>query len=258
MSYFKNLVQELELILVITKAQIKSRYRKTLAGFLWVTMNPVLTFSVQALIFHHILRIQIDRYYIYLLSGVLPWIFITSSIGMTVPIFVTQRSTLTAFQIKPWVLVLSTVLDNFINYLISYLILGLFIEPSAFLGFISLTLFTLNSFILLCFTFFICLGLATLHVLFRDTQFVTQFVINLAYFVTPIFYPASLVPENFRFIIDLNLFYYFIKPFQNLLWNFDFSVYLSYLLQAFAALGVCIFLTFILWRKNRNALYLKH
>lgn len=257
MLSIKELAKELTLIMVITKAQIKSRYRKTFAGFLWVIMNPILTFAVQALIFRYVLKLQVDRYYIFLLAGVIPWIFITSSISMTVSTFVTQRSTFTAFQIKPWILVLSTVLDNFINYVMSYLILALFIEPSAFFGLIPIFMFIVTSFILLLFTFFVSFGLAILHVLFRDTQFIVQFLINLAYFITPIFYPLSFIAPDYQFIIKMNVFYYFIRPFQNLFWEYDLSLFGISFLQAVLVLTVFMFLTLILWRKNRNALYLK-
>lgn len=257
MLSFKDFLKELELILVITKAQIKSRYRKTFAGFLWVIMNPILTFTVQALIFRHVLRLEVDRYYVFLLAGVIPWIFITSSVLMTVSTFVTQRSTFTAFQIKPWILILSTVLDNFINYVISYLILGLLIEPGTFFTVVPILMFVLSSFILVLFTFFISFGLAILHVMFRDTQFILQFLINLAYFITPIFYPLSFIAPEYQFIIKLNVFYYFIRPFQNLFWEFDLALFGISLLEALLVLTAGIVLTLIMWRKNKNALYLK-
>ena len=76
------------IISTLTFSEMKGRYRNTWAGFIWVIINPILMFSVQALVFKHILRLNMERYYLFLLGGLLPWIFISSTLNMTCNAFI--------------------------------------------------------------------------------------------------------------------------------------------------------------------------
>lgn len=253
----RNWKKQGELIAAITFAQMKSRYRKTFAGFVWVVLNPVLTFVVQAIIFKHILKIEIENYFVFLMSGLVPWIFIMSSLTMTVNTFITNRSTLMAFKIDPWVFLISQILDNFINFIASYLVMICFIDFSLFFNPWLIPLFILTTLLLVIFVFFLSLFLATLNVYFRDTQYILQFVTTLALFITPIFYPPTLLPLNYQRLIELNPFYVIIKPFQNLIWKYDFTAYWqSFAIAASMTFGVCI-LACLYWRNNRNGLFFR-
>ena len=66
-------------IKVLTVANMKARYRKTMIGFFWVVLGPILMYSVQAFVFQKFLKLELHNYYLFLLGGLLPWIFITSS-----------------------------------------------------------------------------------------------------------------------------------------------------------------------------------
>lgn len=251
----KTLKQKLELIYNITCAQLKSRYRKTFVGFLWVLLNPILTFGIQALIFKHILKVNTDNYYLFLLSGIIPWIFMTSSLTMTVGIFVSSRPTLVAFKIDPWIFLISQILDNFINFTASFIILIFIVDKSVFLNPWVIPLLAISTLLLTLFIFFLSLLLATLNVFLRDTQFILAFALNLAYFVTPIFYQKSLLPLKVQRFVEFNPLYIFIKPFQNLLWKLDTELYWNSMLVAFLTFAVLSIICIIFWRKKRDALY---
>ncbi|MEX1099615.1 MAG: hypothetical protein WEB87_04275, partial [Bacteriovoracaceae bacterium] len=81
-------------IYTLTVADMKGRYRNTVAGFFWVMFNPIIMFIVHSLVFKNILQIQVDRYFVFLLAGLLPWIFISTSISTTANTFVTMREVL--------------------------------------------------------------------------------------------------------------------------------------------------------------------
>ena len=239
----------------MTKCALKSRYRKTIAGFLWVIINPVLTFSVQALIFKNILKVSVDSYYLFLLSGIIPWIFITSTLNMTASTFVSNRSVLVAFKLDPWIFILSQTLDNLITLIASFLILLLLNgELSAFAG-LKIPLFFASVLLLSLATFFSCFFVATLHVFLRDTQFVLQFILNLAYFITPVFYPRELVPDNYQWLITFNPLFILIKPFQNIFWKYDTSIYFYDSLKAAGLIIFIIVLALWYWRSKKNDIY---
>ncbi len=95
----------------LTFASIKSRYRKTWAGFLWVILNPLLQFGVQSLVFKRFLKLDIPNYFLFLLGGLLPWIFFTSTVQMGTPIVVNQASLMKSFKINQWVILGALIYD---------------------------------------------------------------------------------------------------------------------------------------------------
>ncbi len=253
-----SLKQSIELIKILTISQIKSRYRKTTLGFLWVILSPILTFVVQALIFKNILKINIENYYLFLLSGIVPWIFFTSSIMMTVSYFVSHRSLLMAFKVPTWALPLTVIFDNFINYIISFLFLLIIVDHSSILNnWYQIPLLFLTSFIILLSTIMFCILFATLNTFLRDIQFIMSFAINLLYFITPIFYPINLIPEKYHFLINWNPIYLSIKPFQSLLLENNIEHFFNDLkISLFVMITISI-ITSIIWKKYKYELYFK-
>ncbi len=225
-------------ILKLTYYHMRSRYRKTLAGFLWVVANPIINFSVQALVFKAILKINVDDYPAFLLSGLMPWFFISQSVTNLASCLVTSRELLLGFKFNPLNIVASQVLDNFFNYLIAtvLIMIGLLALGLISLSPIQLFLFIANSFVLLPFVLLVTAIVSFLHVFYRDIQFVASFVMNLAFFLTPIFYTIDYVDPAYQWIFNLNIFYPMISLFQASIHTLDFTLWAKKLL-------VCLSLT---------------
>lgn len=257
MQFLRPFKQDLDLVISMTKATMKSRYRKTIAGFLWVILNPILTFAVQALIFKHILKVNVDNYYLFLLSGIIPWIFLTTTMNMTVSLFVVNRPVLMAFKLDPRIFVLAQTIDNFITFIISFLALLVMNGQWDILWGFKIPMF-IAALLLLCLAvFFISCFFAILHVFMRDTQFILQFVLNLFYFITPIFYPKELIPEKFQWVITYNPLYILIKPFQSIFWKYDPSLFLTDYFKAVGLVAIIMTVTLVYWRRKKDVLYFR-
>jgi lipopolysaccharide transport system permease protein len=246
-----------QISLVLTKAQMKSRYRKTIAGFLWVVLNPILLFVVHALIFKAILKVSIPNYFMFLLGGLLPWVFITSNMQMTTNTFITQREIIRSFSISPIASLISHIVDNFINFLAAFFILFTFLaiwNPESLVG-ISFYLLPLATFFLLIFCLSLSTILATIQVYFRDVQFITQFANNILYLLTPIFYPPELIPKQFVFLASINPYYVMIKPFQIILNNYTQENVGAVLLNSFLLSTSFAILSYLVWQKGKKRLY---
>lgn len=239
----------------LTLASLKTRYRNTWSGYLWVLLNPLFLYSAQSFAFHFILKINIENYPLFLALGLLPWIFIVSSIEMSTTILMNNARLLKSFPIEPLTLLFSQILDNFINYASAFVVLLIPIAlwtnwPLYKLVFlipplISLFIFV-SSFCFLC---------AQLHVFFRDTKFVLNFILQVAFFITPIFYPEDLIPENVRWLVRINIFYYIIKPFQILNFEWTAQEYTISLIYSYLLSFVILALSLLFWRKKKNELY---
>ena len=106
---------------VLTVANLKTRYRNTSLGFLWVLLNPILIYGAQSYAFGRILKIDVSHYNLFLVTGLIPWIFITQSIEMTTSSILVSAPILKNMPIHPFVILISTVLDNLINFLSLFL-----------------------------------------------------------------------------------------------------------------------------------------
>src|SRR6185437_11424777 len=82
-------------------ANLKARYRKTIAGFIWVILNPLILYGTESFVFHGILRMDVSQYNVFLLSGLLPWTFITSCFQSCVNSYVSSGRLLKSFPVNP-------------------------------------------------------------------------------------------------------------------------------------------------------------
>jgi lipopolysaccharide transport system permease protein len=240
--------------IALTAANMKSRYRDTLMGLLWVILNPLIMYGAQSLVFSKVLHVAIPHYALFLLLGLLPWLFINQSVQMTAALLVHSAAFLKAYNVHPLVLVAASVLDNFVNFFLSFLLI---LVPAAILSDIPSYRFLLligPAIFLGIFAMAACWLISILHVFYRDTAFVMNFILNVSFFLTPIFYSANMVDQKYHWLIQLNLIYLAIRPFQSLVYSSDVSFGISTLV-AFGLAGGMAGLVALVWRWRKNELY---
>lgn len=246
--------EDLRLLYVLTHANLKSRYRNTFYGFLWVILNPILIFAVQAYAFRIIFKIQYVNYTTFLLSGLLPWLFIVQSVEMCTNLFVNYSNFIRNLPVRPLILLLTQVLDNLLNFLFSFFILVIlffFKQPEKFKMILAMPL---PIFSLAALVGSICLIFASVNVMLRDLKFVTSFAFSLLFYLTPIFYPPQFIPQEFKLLVDINPFYYVIKPFQVLTMQGMGSEFLNCLgTSYFVSIAVSL-IAWMTWRKMKGYL----
>jgi ABC-type polysaccharide/polyol phosphate export permease len=174
---------------------------------------------------------------------------------MTASSFVQNRSVLMAFKLDPWIFILSQTLDNLMTLIASFGVLLLMAGDLNVFSGMRIPLLVLSLLLVTLATYFLSFLVATLHVFMRDTQFIVQFLVNVIYFATPIFYPIDLIPEKYQWVIAYNPFFILIKPFQSIFWKHDLSLFgkdtLSSLVLIFLITALCLFY----WRRKKNDIY---
>lgn len=242
----------------LTAASIKSRYRETFAGFLWVAFNPLLTYVVHAVVFSTFLKIQIQHFFLFLLSGLMPWMFISQTAMMTTPAFEENSQLLKSFKFNPIGLILSKILDNFINFVTVFLALFIFIIffYKTSISLTGLMLLPLSLLPLLSGVLGLSFLLAIFQVFYKDTRHIVQFLTSIMFFLTPIFYPVTFIPEPYRWVAFYNPIYILIEPFRICLYNFSFTLFLASFGKALL-LSLCLIGGALLkWRAKKNEFYL--
>ena len=236
-------------------ANMKSRYRKTFAGFIWVVINPIMLYGVQSLVFKRFLNLEVSNFFTHLLSGLLPWIFIVQSSEMSAALLISYGNLLRGLKVHPIVLLLALIFDNFINILFAFILL---LIPVCFfeqINWVGLMLLPFGLLILIIGVTGLSWFLSVLNIFYRDTRFVVNFVMSIMFFLTPIFYPPSYIPEEYRWLVTINPFYGLIKPIRSSLYQYDpASIPYNFGYGLLWALGFLL-LGYLYWRRKKKLFY---
>lgn len=199
------------LITQLVSRDFKSKYKRSVLGVLWSFLNPLLTMFVQYLVFSNLFRFDIPYYPVYLLCGIVIFNYFTEACGMTLSSIVGNASLITKVYVPKYIYPLSRVLSSFNNLLISMIPLFLVAFAS---GLYPSKALLLLPFVLCCLALF-CLGfgmlLSVLMVFFRDTHFLWGIFSMIWMYLTPIFYPESILPPSVSSLLKINPMYYYIK-----------------------------------------------
>ncbi|MBU1627100.1 ABC transporter permease [bacterium] len=207
----KELIKARELLLNLALKELKVRYKSAVLGFLWAILHPLLLMGIFALIFGVFMKLKIPKYPAYLLTGLIPWFFFSSSLSIATNSIVDNYNLVKKVYFPRKVLPLSIIISNFINFLLSLLVLFIFLY--LFFG-ISMTnrLFYLPLIVLLQLVFIsgFCFITASLNVYYRDVKYIMEILLTLWFYATPIFYTLDMVP---RWLIPL----FYLNPMSSLI-----------------------------------------
>lgn len=241
----------------LTAANMRSRYRNTVAGFLWVVLNPIIMYSVQSFVFRKFLNIQVPNYSLFLLCGLLPWIFVVMSIDMITPVLDSSRELLKSFNISPFVLATAQILDNFSNFLFAFFIVLIPTWGFSDLSFQGAFFLPIALVFLVFGVVGMCFLLSVMQIFFKDVRFVMSFLVNILFFLTPIFYPIEYVPMKYRFLVDFNPIFAMIEPFRFCIYDYNFDILFFKLLKSGVVALAFVLLAVMFWKRKRNGFYIK-
>lgn len=192
------------LIWSLVVRDLKARYRGSFLGFLWTFLNPLILMGIYTLVFSYYFRFEMKNYSAFLFSGLIPWMWFSSSIIQGVNSVVAGGSLITKVMFPPQVLPAVSVLSNLMNFIFTLPLLFVFLV--VFKVKLGLPLFLLPVIIIvqLIFTHSIVLVISSLNVHFRDLQHIVVNIMTFLFFVTPILYPVTQIPERFRSFALLN------------------------------------------------------
>ncbi|HCW53385.1 MAG TPA: ABC transporter [Clostridium sp.] len=199
------------LISKLVERDFKTKYKRSVLGILWSFLNPILTMSIQYIVFSTLFKSDIPNFPVYLLSGIVVFNFFTESCGIGLMSIVGNASLITKVYVPKYIYPVSRVLSSTINLVLSLipLFMVMLITKTPINSSIILIIFALLCVII--FSIGMTFILSALMVFFRDTQFLWNVVILLWTYATPLFYPETILPQKFSIILKVNPMYYFIK-----------------------------------------------
>jgi len=195
-----------ELLWVLTARDVKVRYKQTVLGAAWALLRPVLTMVIFSVVFGQLARLPSDGYPypIFVYAALLPWTFFATAVGNAGQSLVGSSQLVSKVYFPRLIIPLSSIGAGLIDLAIATMVL---VAMMAWYG-VGFTPNLLAAPLLLVGVVFIALGFGTLlsalTVAYRDFTHLTPFMIQIWMFVTPVIYPASLVPERWQWLLYLN------------------------------------------------------
>lgn len=189
----------------------KTKYKRSILGIFWSFLNPLLTMSVQYVVFSTLFKSDIPNFALYLLIGIVCFNFFNEASTMALTSIVGNAALITKVYVPKYIYPVSRVLSSTVNLLLSLIPLfavmlftGAQVRPALLLlpfGLLCLLLFSLG----------MGMFLATTMVFFRDTQFLWGVVSMLWMYLTPIIYPESIIPESIMPLYKCNPLYHIVR-----------------------------------------------
>lgn len=257
-AWFGEMWAYRDLIRNLVVRDLKVRYKNSVLGVLWSLLNPLMMMLVFTVVFTIMTRASSNVPYfpVFVLCALLPWnFFSTSVIGATSSIL-SNANLVNKVYFPREILPLATVLAELVNYCLALVVLfgmilafGIALTPWALLLPVVIL-------IQIAFTLGIGFMLATLNVFYRDTQQIMGVVMLAWFFMTPIFYPVSILPNNYQLwgiTIDVWRWAHILNPMTSLiatyrviLYNgappaYDFLLRTAVTALVFLLLGIFIF-----------------
>jgi lipopolysaccharide transport system permease protein len=193
------------LIDALVRRHIATRYRGSVLGFLWSFLNPLCLMAVYTLVFSHYMRVAGGpNYHLMVFAGLLPWIWSTSALHEGTSSLVSSGHLITKSMFPAHVLPFVSVAASMIHFVLALPILIVFMYGAG----VSVTstwllvplIIAVHAVLLLG----AVLGLSALNVFYRDVGHLLGNVLTFVFFLCPVVYPRTNIPERARFWIELN------------------------------------------------------
>jgi len=243
------------LVAQLYRYRLKERYHGSGLGLLWTLVNPLLMMAGLALIFPLLIRVSMADYILYLFAGITTWGLISGAVagggesvlsnaGLIRRIYVPR-------QVFPFVTVLIEITNLAVALIALHLIGVLFgLHISTKLSYLVAAIFVTGFFVIgVAYIFSI------LVVYFRDLKHIMGVGLQAIFYVTPIIYPVTMLPENAQAIMEWNPFFQFVRLFQLAIYSPAAADWSFFAIPGLIAAAVLLAGMLMQWRFGRVLIY---
>ncbi|PZE73435.1 ABC transporter permease [Curtobacterium sp. MCBD17_019] len=204
MTYLSDLLSSRELLANLTAREVKGKYRRTVFGQLWSLINPLATMLIYTIVYSFIFKARVevgdpsglDVYPLWLMCGLLPWIFTRNVINSGMTSIVSNGSLIKKVYFPRMTLPLSAVGSFGFTWLVEMAVILVVLALFGSKWYAFLPLIALNMVLLAMFACGLGLMLSIVNVHFRDMQHLVGIALQMWMYLSPIVYPLSLVQDS--------------------------------------------------------------
>ncbi|MCX7736187.1 MAG: ABC transporter permease [Candidatus Kapabacteria bacterium] len=219
-GFIKDFFKNKHLIFELTKSDLKTNYIGSFFGLSWIVLQPlVLTFIfwVVFVVGYKATPIEGVSFVPWLLCGLLPWNFFSSVVSLNTNIITQNAHLLKKFKFNVSLMQIVKILSGLIVHLFSLIILIIFFQVKSSPVHITIywiqVLYYLIALTVLLWTIGLILGI--LQVFFKDVTHILSLILQMGFFLTPIFWNPHIIPENYLFLFKINPLFYIINGYRD-------------------------------------------
>jgi ABC-type polysaccharide/polyol phosphate export permease len=208
-----------ELLDSVVARNLKVKYQRSLLGFVWTLVNPLLTVTILVVVFSHVVRIPLPDYWAFLLSGYFVWNFMLQTLNTGTYIFAEHSRVTRSVAFPSEILVFGAAGSRLLEFIaeISFIVIALAVfhhhtVPASF------ALLPLLIVMQLLIAIGLALPIATLSVFYYDVYHALPIALTTLFYLSPVFYPATMVPSVAQTV-------YFLNPIAGLLTLYHHVLY---------------------------------
>jgi lipopolysaccharide transport system permease protein len=203
---FKELLAYQDLFYFLVWRDIKVLYAQTVLGFSWAILNPLVQIIIFSIIFGKVANIPTDGipYVLFSTVAIIPWTYMSESMNTSSQSLVTGQNLLGKVYFPRIIFPLTSVLAKLVDFSISMMLVVavmFYFQVSPTWNLVYLPLLVL---LMMIVPTGVGLWLSALAIRYRDVKFAMPFIIRMLIYSAPILYPASAIPEQYRFLFSLN------------------------------------------------------
>lgn len=213
----KVLMKYSYLLFNLVKKDFTTKYRRSILGVLWSVLNPLLMALVISAVFSTIFRVQIENFTVYYLTGILIFNFMTEATSGSLTSILGAAGLIKKVYIPKYIFPLEKCLFALVNTLFALIatvilmpFLGVVLAPTVFLFWVPMIY-------VLVFSVGFGMLLSAANVFFRDIGHLYSVWITAWMYLTPVLYPAELIPDKVKWFISANPMYYYVRYFRDVM-----------------------------------------
>ncbi len=208
-----------ELLDSLVVRNLKVKYQRSLLGFVWTLVNPLLTVTILVVVFSHVVRIPVPDYWAFLLSGYFVWNFMLQTLNTGTYIFAEHSRLTRSVAFPSEILVFGAAGSRLLEFIaetsLILIALAVFHHHAVPVSFALLPLLVVMQLLI---AIGLALPIATLSVFYYDVYHALPIALTTLFYLSPVFYPATMVPAAAQGL-------YFLNPIAGLLTLYHHVLY---------------------------------
>lgn len=236
----RDLVRFRHLAVNMIRRNLTARYKRSVLGVLWTLLDPLLTMTVMAIVYSALFATSIPGFPVFILSGLLVWVFISQSTTSAMVDIVNSGNLIGKVYIPKSIFVFSAVGTGIANLTISLIPISIFI--ALFRIQLTFAIFFLPVSILIASIFTLGLGLimAAYAALFADMQNIFNILMRVLMYLSGIFYTAAILPSPLRTVVLINPTYHLVKLFRDPIYGGEIPGSLTIAISTVTAIAILV------------------
>lgn len=201
----KEIFEYREMITNLVKRDLRGKYKGSALGFLWTFISPLCQIIVYTIVFSIIVRNNLENFYVYMIVGMIPWLFFDMSLRGGAACVRYQGDMIKKIYFPREVLPITSVTSNFINMLLCFIIVfAVLIVSGTGVNVVALIYLPIVMIIEYVMALGFALLLAAGTVFFRDLEYIVSVILMVWIYLTPIMYTYDFIPDIVKPIFRLN------------------------------------------------------